>query len=119
MALIKFYPITMHILYFIVIMFLFWSPTESIGCIGSAAKRQKREEKAAREAAREAATHKMHKQCIETCASTSGSDANNCEPPPISARAKKIVMGDVSSPGSSIMLCGVFSFSLFLIFCLI
>ena len=93
-------------------MFLLWSPVESLGPRGSAAKKLQREQK---KATREAA----NKQRIEACASTSGSDANNCELPPISAKPEKIKISDVPSPGWDIMLGGIFSLFLFSIFCII
>ena len=108
--------IIMQFLLLIVIMFLLWSPVKSLGPRGSAAKRQKREQE---KAAREAATHKINKQSIEACASTSGSDANNCELPPISAKPEKIKISDVPSLGWNIVLGGIFSLFLFSIFCII
>lgn len=56
----------MRFLLLIVIMFLLWSPIESIGCMGSAAKREKRElektaraEKAKKEAEKKATMHAL------------------------------------------------------------
>ena len=102
----------MQFLLLIVIMFLLWSPVESLGPRGSAAKKLQREQK---KAAREAA----NKQRIEECASTNGTDANNCEPPPINAKPEKIKISDTPGPGFSIFLCCIFSLFLFSIFCII